>query len=164
MMDTILNLGLNDEVVEVIATLTNNRRFALDSYRRFIQMFSDVVMGISKTLHEDVLENLKRARGVKYDYEISAEDLESLVSTFKCIYKKEIGETFPNDVKVQFLLAVKAAFSSWRNPRAVYYRRINDILASWGTAVNIQSMVFGNMGDDCGIGVAFTRNPTTGEN
>ncbi|MBQ5313825.1 MAG: pyruvate, phosphate dikinase [Oscillospiraceae bacterium] len=164
MMDTILNLGLNDEVVEGLGKLTNNRRFALDAYRRFIQMFSDVVMGIPKSLFDEALENLKTVRGIEYDHEMSPADLESLVASYKSIYKKEIGEDFPADPSKQLLNAVKAVFSSWMNTRAVYYRRMNDIPSSWGTAVNVQSMVFGNMGNDCGTGVAFTRNPSTGEN
>ena len=164
MMDTILNLGLNDEVVEGLGKLTNNRRFALDAYRRFIQMFSDVVMGIPKSLFDEALENLKTVRGIEYDHEMSPADLESLVASYKSIYKKEIGEDFPSDPSKQLLNAVKAVFSSWMNTRAVYYRRMNDIPSSWGTAVNVQSMVFGNMGNDCGTGVAFTRNPSTGEN
>ena len=164
MMDTILNLGLNDEVVEGLGKLTNNRRFALDAYRRFIQMFSDVVMGIPKSLFDEALENLKTVRGIEYDHEMSPADLESLVASFKAIYEKEIGEAFPKEPKKQLLSAVKAVFSSWMNTRAVYYRRMNDIPSSWGTAVNVQSMVFGNMGNDCGTGVAFTRNPSTGEN
>ncbi|MBE6877787.1 MAG: pyruvate, phosphate dikinase [Ruminococcaceae bacterium] len=164
MMDTILNLGLNDEVVEGLGKLTNNRRFALDAYRRFIQMFSDVVMGIPKSLFDEALENLKTVRGIEYDHEMSPADLESLVASFKAIYEKEIGEAFPKEPRKQLLSAVKAVFSSWMNTRAVYYRRMNDIPSSWGTAVNVQSMVFGNMGNDCGTGVAFTRNPSTGEN
>ncbi|MBQ6929132.1 MAG: pyruvate, phosphate dikinase, partial [Oscillospiraceae bacterium] len=164
MMDTILNLGLNDEVVEGLGKLTNNRRFALDAYRRFIQMFSDVVMGIPKSLFDEALESLKTVRGIEFDHEMSPADLESLVASFKAIYEKEIGEAFPKEPKKQLLSAVKAVFSSWQNPRAVYYRRMNDIPSSWGTAVNVQSMVFGNMGNDCGTGVAFTRNPSTGEN
>ena len=164
MMDTILNLGLNDDVVEGLGKLTNNRRFALDAYRRFIQMFSDVVMGIPKSLFDEALENLKTVRGIEYDHEMSPADLESLVASFKAIYEKEIGEAFPKEPKKQLLSAVKAVFSSWMNTRAVYYRRMNDIPSSWGTAVNVQSMVFGNMGNDCGTGVAFTRNPSTGEN
>ncbi len=164
MMDTILNLGLNDEVVEGLGVLTNNRRFALDAYRRFIQMFSDVVMGIPKSLFDEALENLKTVRGIEYDHEMSPADLESLVASFKSIYEREIGESFPKEPKKQLLSAVKAVFSSWMNTRAVYYRRMNDIPSSWGTAVNVQSMVFGNMGNDCGTGVAFTRNPSTGEN
>ncbi|MBR2028576.1 MAG: pyruvate, phosphate dikinase [Oscillospiraceae bacterium] len=164
MMDTILNLGLNDDVVEGLGKLTSNRRFALDAYRRFIQMFSDVVMGIPKSLFDEALESLKTVRGIEFDHEMAPADLESLVASFKAIYEREIGEAFPKDPKVQLLSAVKAVFSSWQNPRAVYYRRMNDIPSSWGTAVNVQSMVFGNMGNDCGTGVAFTRNPSTGEN
>ena len=163
MMDTVLNLGLNDDVVDGLATLTNNRRFALDAFRRFIQMFSDVVMGIPKTYFDDVLENRKKIKGIEFDHELSIDDLEWLVKEFKSIYKREIHEDFPSDPKIQLLSAVKAVFSSWENPRAIYYRRMNDIPSSWGTAVTVQSMVFGNMGDDCGTGVAFTRNPSTGE-
>ena len=163
MMDTILNLGLNDEVVDGLAKLTNNRRFALDAYRRFIQMFSDVVMGISKDYFEEVLDRVKKENDVEFDHQLTAENLEEVVHDFKEIYKREQHEDFPTDSKVQLLAAVKAVFSSWENPRAIYYRRMNDIPSSWGTAVTVQSMVFGNMGDDCGTGVAFTRNPSTGE-
>lgn len=163
MMDTVLNLGLNDEVAKGLTDLTANRRFALDAYRRFVQMFSDVVMSIPKSLFDDVLESLKHTKGIEFDHEMSTDDLEFLVKAFKAIYKKEIGEEFPTDPRSQLLSAVKAVFSSWENPRAVYYRRMNDIPSSWGTAVTVQSMVFGNMGDDCGTGVAFTRNPSTGE-
>ena len=164
MMDTVLNLGLNDEVVEGLAKLTNNRRFAFDAYRRFIQMFSDVVMGISKDYFDHALDAIKEARGIQFDHQLSVEDLEKAVNDFKAVYKREIGEDFPTDSRAQLLAAVKAVFSSWENPRAIYYRRMNDIPSSWGTAVNVQSMVFGNMGNDCGTGVAFTRNPSTGEN
>ncbi|NLU51332.1 MAG: pyruvate, phosphate dikinase [Clostridiaceae bacterium] len=163
MMDTILNLGLNNEVVEGLAKLTNNRRFAYDSYRRFIQMFSDVVMGIEKNKFEHLLEKMKEEKGVKLDTELDANDLEKLVGQFLELYKKEKGEEFPQDPKVQLLEAVKAVFRSWDNPRAIYYRRMNDIPSDWGTAVNVQEMVYGNMGDDSGTGVAFTRNPSTGE-
>ena len=163
MMDTVLNLGLNDRVVEGLAKLTDNPRFAYDAYRRFIQMFSDVVMGIPKAYFDDVLDAVKEAKGIEFDHQLNADDLKKIVVEFKKIYKREIGEDFPEESHVQLLAAVKAVFSSWENPRAVYYRRMNDIPASWGTAVTVQSMVFGNMGNDCGTGVAFTRNPSTGE-
>ncbi len=163
MMDTVLNLGLNDEVVEGLAKLTNNRRFAFDAYRRFIQMFSDVVMGIPKTYFDDVLDSIKESNSIEFDHQLTIENLEEAVVKFKGVYKREIGEDFPTDSHKQLLSAVKAVFSSWENPRAIYYRRMNDIPSSWGTAVTVQSMVFGNMGDDCGTGVAFTRNPSTGE-
>ena len=162
MMDTILNLGLNDKVLVGIAA--KNERFAYDSYRRFIQMFSDVVMEIPKPLFEKAIDEMKEARGVKLDTELTAADLKELVETFKAIYKEQKGEDFPQDSKKQLMEAVKAVFRSWNNPRAITYRRLNDIPGSWGTAVNVQQMVFGNMGDDCGTGVAFTRNPATGEN
>ena len=162
MMDTILNLGLNDEVIKTIAA--KNERFAYDSYRRFIQMFSDVVMEIPKPLFEKAIDEMKEKRGVKLDTELTAEDLKELVSIFKGIYLKEHGSEFPSDPVVQLKEAVKAVFRSWNNPRAITYRRLNDIPGDWGTAVNVQEMVFGNMGDDCGTGVAFTRNPATGEN
>ncbi len=164
MMDTVLNLGLNDEVVKGLAELTNNERFAYDAYRRFIQMFSDVVMGISKEYFDHALDAIKEARGIEFDHQLSVDDLKKAVEDFKAVYKREIGEDFPTDSRYQLLSAVKAVFSSWENPRAIYYRRMNDIPSSWGTAVTVQSMVFGNMGDDCGTGVAFTRNPSTGEN
>ena len=162
MMDTILNLGLNDEVLKSIAA--KNERFAYDSYRRFIQMFSDVVMEIPKPLFEKAIDEMKEKRGVKLDTELTAEDLKELVGTFKEIYLKEHGSEFPSDPVEQLKEAVKAVFRSWNNPRAITYRRLNDIPGDWGTAVNVQEMVFGNMGDDCGTGVAFTRNPATGEN
>ncbi len=162
MMDTILNLGLNNEVIKTIAA--KNERFAYDSYRRFIQMFSDVVMEIPKPLFEKAIDEMKEKRGVKLDTELTAEDLKELVATFKGIYLKEHGSEFPSDPVVQLKEAVKAVFRSWNNPRAITYRRLNDIPGDWGTAVNVQEMVFGNMGDDCGTGVAFTRNPATGEN
>ncbi len=164
MMDTVLNLGLNDEVVEGLANLTGNERFAYDAYRRFIQMFSDVVMGISKEYFDHALDSIKEARGISFDNQLSVDDLKKAVADFKAVYKREIGADFPTDSREQLLAAVKAVFSSWENPRAIYYRRMNDIPSSWGTAVTVQSMVFGNMGDDCGTGVAFTRNPSTGEN
>lgn len=163
MMDTILNLGLNDSTVEAIAHLTNNDRFAYDSYRRFIQMFSDVVMGIDKRKFEDLIEKLKNENGVKYDTELGSEDLKKLVLEFKDVYKKEIGENFPEDPKTQLIEAIIAVFRSWDNPRAIVYRRLNDIPGDWGTAVNVQAMVYGNMGDTSGTGVAFTRDPATGE-
>ena len=162
MMDTILNLGLNDEVLKTIAA--KNERFAYDSYRRFIQMFSDVVMEIPKPLFEKAIDEMKEKKGVKLDTELTASDLKELVSIFKGIYKTQKGEEFPQDSRIQLMEAVKAVFRSWNNARAITYRRLNDIPSSWGTAVNVQEMVFGNMGDDCGTGVAFTRNPATGEN
>ena len=162
MMDTILNLGLNDEVLKSIAA--KNERFAYDSYRRFIQMFSDVVMEIPKPLFEKAIDEMKEKRGVKLDTELTAQDLKELVGTFKAIYLKEHGSEFPSNPVEQLKEAVKAVFRSWNNPRAITYRRLNDIPGNWGTAVNVQEMVFGNMGDDCGTGVAFTRNPATGEN
>jgi len=163
MMDTILNLGLNDVVVEGLAKLTNNPRFAYDSYRRFIHMFSDVVMGIEKNKFEHLLEEMKKNKGVKLDTELDANDLKQLVEQYKELYKKEIGTEFPQDPKEQLIKAVEAVFRSWNNPRAIYYRRMNDIPSDWGTAVNVQEMVYGNMGEDSGTGVAFTRNPSTGE-
>ena len=162
MMDTILNLGLNETVVEAIAK--KNERFAYDSYRRFIQMFSDVVMEIPKNLFEEAIDNMKQQRGVKLDTELTASDLQELVSIFKNIYLQEHGSEFPTNPEEQLIQAVQAVFRSWNNPRAITYRRLNDIPGDWGTAVNIQEMVFGNMGEDCGTGVAFTRNPATGEN
>ncbi len=164
MMDTILNLGLNDEVVEVVAEKTNNPRFAYDSYRRFIQMFSDVVMGLAKSRFEVIIDEVKEAKGVKLDTELNAEDLKVLIVKFKEFYKENLHEDFPQDPKEQMVKSVEAVFRSWNNPRAIYYRRMNDIPGSWGTAVNIQMMVFGNMGNTSGTGVAFTRNPSTGEN
>ena len=163
MMDTILNLGLNDEVVESFAKLTNNPRFAYDSYRRFIQMYSDVVMEVGKGYFEKLIDEMKEKRGVKLDTELTAEDLKELASQFKAEFKAKKGFDFPQDPKVQLMGAVKAVFRSWDNPRANYYRRMNDIPSSWGTAVNVQMMVFGNMGETSGTGVAFTRNPATGE-
>ena len=163
MMDTILNLGLNDETVEALARLTANPRFAYDSYRRFIQMFSDVVMEIDKEKFSKLLEAKKAANGVTLDKDLTAENLKELISDYKALYKAEMGTDFPQDPMVQLLEAVKAVFRSWDNPRAIVYRRMHDIPSSWGTAVNVQSMVFGNMGDDSGTGVAFTRNPATGE-
>lgn len=163
MMDTILNLGLNDEAVEGLAKLTDNPRFAYDSYRRFIQMFSDVVMEIDKAKFEKVLTEAKEKHGYEFDYELSADDLKEVVKKYKEIYVKEKGEGFPQDARKQLIAAIEAVFRSWNNERAIYYRRMNDIPASWGTAVNVQSMVFGNSGDNSGTGVAFTRNPATGD-
>ncbi len=163
MMDTILNLGLNDETVLGLAAKTNNERFAYDSYRRFIQMFSDVVMGLEKAKFEAVLAQIKKEKGYTYDYELTAEDLKKVVSLYKGFYKENLGKEFPQHPKEQLFLAVEAVFKSWNNPRAIYYRRLNDIPSDWGTAVNVQSMVFGNMGETSGTGVAFTRNPATGE-
>ncbi len=163
MMDTILNLGLNDNTVIGLAKLTGNERFALDSYRRFIQMFSDVVMEIEKFKFEEILTSVKDEKGVKNDTDLDAEDLKEVVSRYKALYLVEKGHSFPQDPKEQLMEAVKAVFRSWDNPRAIIYRRMNNIDASWGTAVNVQAMVFGNMGNDSGTGVAFTRNPSTGE-
>ena len=163
MMDTILNLGLNDVAVEGFAKKTGNSRFAYDSYRRFIQMFSDVVKEVDKAKFEGALDMMKTAKGAKYDTDLTADDLKELINVFKGIYRDALGEDFPQDPKVQLLEAVKAVFRSWDNPRAIYYRRMNDIPGDWGTAVNVQEMVFGNMGDTSGTGVAFTRNPSTGE-
>ena len=163
MMDTILNLGLNDESVKGLAQRTNNERFAYDSYRRFIQMFSDVVMGLSKSKFEDVLQGIKKSKGYVYDYELQVEDLKYVVSEYKKFYKDNLKSDFPQNPKDQLFLAIEAVFKSWNNPRAIYYRKLNDIPADWGTAVNIQAMVFGNMGQTSGTGVAFTRNPATGE-
>ena len=163
MMDTILNLGLNDVAVEAMAKLTNNPRFAYDSYRRFIQMFSDVVMGIEKRLFENKIDEIKEARGVEFDTELTADDLKELVDQYKVIYKKEKGEDFPQEPKTQLIEAVTAVFRSWNNPRAIVYRRLNDIPGEWGTAVNIQQMVFGNKGETSGTGVVFSRNPANGE-
>ena len=163
MMDTILNLGLNDVAVKGLANLTENERFAYDSYRRFIQMFSDVVMEIPKSFFERVLDEIKESKGAKYDTDLNAEDMKEIVVRFKEIYKEKMGVEFPQDPKVQLMEAIKAVFRSWDNPRAIYYRRMNDIPSDWGTAVNVQSMVFGNMGNTSGTGVAFTRDPSTGE-
>ncbi|MEA4849190.1 MAG: pyruvate, phosphate dikinase [Clostridiaceae bacterium] len=163
MMDTILNLGLNDEVVETVKNITDNERFAMDSYRRFIQMFSDVVMEIPKSRFERVLDEIKEEKNAKYDTDLTASDLKEVVNKFKSIYRTEKGEDFPQNPKDQLLLAVTAVFRSWNNERAIIYRAMNNIPGNLGTAVNVQSMVFGNMGDDCGTGVAFTRNPATGE-
>ena len=163
MMDTILNLGLNEEVVNVIAEKSNNPRWAWDCYRRFIQMYSDVVMDVGKKYFEQLIDQMKEKKGVTLDVELTADDLKELAGQFKAEYKAKIGEDFPTDPKEQLMGAIKAVFRSWDNPRANVYRRDNDIPYSWGTAVNVQSMAFGNMGDDCGTGVAFTRNPATGE-
>ncbi|MCI8940702.1 MAG: pyruvate, phosphate dikinase [Dorea sp.] len=164
MMDTILNLGLNEAVVNVIAEKSNNPRWAWDCYRRFIQMYSDVVMEVGKKYFEELIDKMKADRGVKQDVDLTAEDLKELANQFKAEYKAKIGADFPDDPKEQLMGAIKAVFRSWDNPRANVYRRDNDIPYSWGTAVNVQSMAFGNMGDDCGTGVAFTRDPATGEN
>ena len=164
MMDTILNLGLNEEVVNVIAEQSGNARWAWDCYRRFIQMYSDVVMEVGKKYFEQLIDKMKEEKGVKYDVELDANDLKNLANQFKAEYKSKIGADFPSDPKEQLIGAVKAVFRSWDNPRANVYRRDNDIPYSWGTAVNVQMMAFGNMGDDCGTGVAFTRDPATGEN
>lgn len=163
MMDTILNLGLNDIAVEAMAKLTNNPRFAYDSYRRFIQMFSDVVMGIEKRLFEDKIDEMKEAKGVSVDTDLDAEDLKQLVGQYKEIYRKEKGEEFPQDPKDQLIKSITAVFRSWNNPRAIVYRRLNDIPGEWGTAVNVQQMVFGNKGETSGTGVVFSRNPANGD-
>ena len=163
MMDTILNLGLNEEVVETLAEKSGNPRWAYDCYRRFIQMYSDVVMEVGKKYFEELIDKMKEEKGVKLDVELTAEDLKELAEQFKAEYKAKIGTDFPSDPKEQLMGAVKAVFRSWDNPRANVYRRDNDIPYSWGTAVNVQSMAFGNMGEDCGTGVAFTRDPATGE-
>ena len=163
MMDTILNLGLNETVVETIAAKSGNPRWAWDCYRRFIQMYSDVVMEVGKKYFEELIDEMKAKKGVSQDVDLTAEDLKELASQFKAEYKEKIGEDFPDDPKKQLMGAIKAVFRSWDNPRANIYRRDNDIPYSWGTAVNVQSMAFGNMGDDCGTGVAFTRDPATGE-
>ena len=164
MMDTILNLGLNDESVEGFAKKTNNERFAYDSYRRFIQMYSDVVMEVNKSFFEKIIDEVKEEKGIKLDIELDVDDLKKLVKKFKQVYSEHMnGEEFPQDVNVQLMGAVKAVFRSWDNPRAIVYRRMNDIPGDWGTAVNIQAMVFGNKGETSGTGVAFTRNPSTGE-
>ena len=163
MMDTILNLGLNEEVVEVLAAKSGNPRWAWDCYRRFIQMFSDVVMEIPKSYFERILDEIKASKGVTYDTDLTADDMKEIIVRFKAIYKENKGEDFPQEPKVQLMEAIKAVFRSWDNPRAIVYRRMNDIPGDWGTAVNVQAMVFGNMGDTSGTGVAFTRNPSTGE-
>ena len=163
MMDTILNLGMNDEVVKAVEAASNNKRFAYDSYRRFIQMFSDVVMGLSKAEFEKIIDEIKEKKGVKLDIDLDADDMEELTKRFKAFYKENLNEDFPQDARVQLNRAIMAVFRSWNNERAIYYRKVNDIPDSWGTAVNVMEMVFGNMGNDCGTGVAFTRNPATGE-
>ena len=163
MMDTILNLGLNDEVVGVLAKKSGNPRWAWDCYRRFIQMFSDVVMEVGKKYFEELIDELKSKKGITQDVELTADDLKELAERFKAEYKKKIGQDFPDDPKEQLMAAIKAVFRSWDNERANVYRRDNDIPYSWGTAVNVQMMAFGNMGDTSGTGVAFTRNPSTGE-
>jgi len=162
MMDTILNLGLNEDVVEVLAKKSNNPRWAWDCYRRFIQMFSDVVMEVGKKYFEELIDKMKAEKGVTQDVDLTADDLKNLAGQFKAEYKEKIGKDFPSDPKEQLMEAIKAVFRSWDNPRANVYRRDNDIPYSWGTAVNVQSMAFGNMGDNCGTGVAFTRDPATG--
>ena len=163
MMDTILNLGMNDEVVAGVEKLTGNARFAYDSYRRFIQMYADVVMGLSKARFEEIIDEVKKEKGISDDLDLDAEDMKTLVQRFKAFYEEELKEPFPSNPRVQLFGAIEAVFRSWNNPRAIYYRKMNDIPGSWGTAVNVQMMVFGNMGNDCGTGVAFTRNPATGE-
>lgn len=163
MMDTILNLGLNDQTCEAMIKATNNERFVLDCYRRFIQMFSGVVLGLEHHKFESVLDAQKEKRGVHFDTELNADDLREVVAAYKKVAKRETGNDFPEDPMQQLLLAVQAVFGSWNNQRAIVYRRLNQIPDDLGTAVNIQSMVFGNMGEDCGTGVAFTRNPSTGE-
>ena len=162
MMDTILNLGMNDISVKGFAQKTNNPRFAYDSYRRFIQMFSDVVMEVPKSKFEKIIDEIKEQKGVKFDIDLDVNDMKKLIKRFKALYKETIGQDFPQDPDVQLMEAVKAVFRSWDNPRANVYRRMNDIPGDWGTAVNIQTMVFGNMGNTSGTGVAFTRNPATG--
>ena len=164
MMDTILNLGINDEVAAAMAEASNNPRFVYDSYRRFVQMFSDVVMGLSKKRFEVIIDELKDEKGVKLDVELDADDMKTLTKRFKEFYKTEKGEDFPQDPKIQLERAIEAVFRSWNNERAIFYRKMNDIPSDWGTAVNVQSMVFGNMGSDCATGVCFTRNPSTGSN
>ena len=164
MMDTILNLGLNDVAVEGFAEKTGNARFAYDSYRRFIQMYSDVVMEVNKSFFEKIIDELKAEKGVHYDTELDVNDLKELVKRFKKVYSDHMnGQEFPQDPREQLMGAVRAVFRSWDNPRAIVYRRMNDIPGDWGTAVNVQAMVFGNMGNTSGTGVAFTRNPATGE-
>ena len=164
MMDTVLNLGINDDIVQSLIKLTGNEKFAYDSYRRFIQMYSDVVINLPKSSFERIIDEMKEARGVKLDNELTAEDLKELVVKFKAYYKETKGEDFPTDPRKQLFTAVEAVFKSWNNPRAIYYRKMNEIPHEWGTAVNVQMMVFGNRGDDCATGVAFSRNPSTGEN
>ena len=164
MMDTILNLGINDDVAATLAEKSGNVRWAYDSYRRFIMMFSDVAMGYDRLKFEAIMDELKEKRGVATDAGLTAEDMQEMVERFKVLYKELAGVEFPTDPKVQLMAAVRAVFGSWMNERAIAYRRMNDIPSSWGTAVNVQMMVFGNMGDDCGTGVAFSRDPATGEN
>ena len=164
MMDTVLNLGMNDEIAKSLTEVTSNKRFVYDSYRRFIMMYADVVKGYSKNSFEKVLDKYKEGKGVKYDTELDAEDMEKITEKFKGIYQELSGMIFPQDPKMQLIEAITAVFRSWNNERAIIYRRMNDIPSSWGTAVNVQEMVYGNMGDNCGTGVAFTRNPSTGEN
>lgn len=164
MMDTILNLGLNEEVVKGLSEITQNPRFALDSYRRFIQMYSDVVMGLEKSRFEVIIDKMKEEKGIKYDLDFTADDFKEMIKLFKEFYKQELNVEFPEDPEVQLFGAINAVFRSWENPRAQYYRKLNGIPSSWGTAVNVQSMVYGNMGNTSGTGVAFTRNPATGEN
>ena len=164
MMDTILNLGMNETVANTVAELTQNPRFAYDSYRRFIQMYSDVVMGLNKKRFEEIIDEVKNNKGIKDDLDLDAEDMKNLVVRFKEFYRDELKCDFPENPKDQLMGAIEAVFRSWNNPRAIFYRKMNDIPSSWGTAVNVQMMVFGNMGNDCGTGVAFTRNPSTGEN
>lgn len=164
MMDTVLNLGLNDEVVEGLAKLTENERFAYDSYRRFIMMFADVVMEVHKDLFEEELDRIKAEKGVKLDLELTADDMKTVVKNFKAIYEREKGEAFPQDPMAQLMESITAVFRSWNNPRALFYRQMNNIPSKWGTAVNVQEMVYGNMGETSGTGVAFTRDPATGEN
>ena len=163
MMDTILNLGLNDEVVEVLSKKSGNPRWAWDCYRRFIQMFSDVVMEVGKKYFEKLIDEMKERKGVKHDLDLTADDLKELATQFKAEYKSQLGKDFPSNPKEQLFEAVKAVFRSWDNPRANIYRMDHDIPYSWGTAVNVQMMAFGNMGETSGTGVAFTRNPATGE-
>src|SRR5690606_5179592 len=164
MMDTVLNLGMNDQTVEGLAALSGDRRFALDSYRRFITMYSNVVLGIGHDLFEEVLDDHKDRLGVSVDTELTAENWEKVVADYKAVVEREQGEPFPQDPAAQLWGAVGAVFDSWMNDRAKFYRRMHDIPESWGTAVNVQSMVFGNMGETSATGVAFTRNPSTGEN
>ncbi|HCS74338.1 MAG TPA: pyruvate, phosphate dikinase, partial [Clostridiales bacterium] len=163
MMDTILNLGLNDVAVQGLAKLTGNEKFAYDSYRRFIQMFSDVVMEIDKSKFDEIMTRVKKENNAALDTDLTAENLKEIVWEYQKLYKQEKGEEFPQDPETQLLESVKAVFRSWDNPRAIVYRRMNDIPSSWGTAVNVQAMVFGNMGEESGTGVAFTRDPSTGE-
>ena len=160
---SILNLGLNEIVVEGLAQTSKNPRFAYDSYRRFVQMYSDVVMGVSKNYFEEIIDEMKEERGIKLDTEFTTEDFKKMIKKFKAYYKEELGEKFPEDPKKQLFGAINAVFNSWQTPRANYYRKINHIPNEWGTAVNVQAMVYGNMGNTSGTGVAFTRNPATGE-